>query len=217
MASRPRKREHLEAARAKMYRDLVLECAERVFAEQGFDSGTMQDVANEAGISLKTLYSTFPGKQDLFDAILEVRGAEFLGSVAAETEGIEAPLELLKRSIRGYVRFFAENRSFLMLNLREPRAWAVGPLPEVEGWRRTRSLLTSLMRRGIESGVFYAGDADRAAEMVTAILQVQMMRLVEPGADADSDAVADEILVQLERLLCPPRELHARSIARAAR
>jgi AcrR family transcriptional regulator len=57
-----KKNSNLEAARTRMYHDLIFECAERVFAEKGFDESTMQDVASEAGISLKTLYATFPGQ-----------------------------------------------------------------------------------------------------------------------------------------------------------
>src|SRR6266850_116888 len=50
-----KKNSNLEAARSRMYHDLIFDCAERVFAEKGFDECTMQDVASEAGISLKTL------------------------------------------------------------------------------------------------------------------------------------------------------------------
>src|SRR5262249_13217196 len=60
-----KKNSNLEAARSRMYHDLIFECAERVFAEKGFDESTMQDVAAEAGISLKTLYATFPGKNEI--------------------------------------------------------------------------------------------------------------------------------------------------------
>ena len=71
--ARPSKKSNLAAARARMYHELIFECAERVFSEQGFDDSTMQDVAAEAGVSLKTLYATFPGKDDIYREILEVR------------------------------------------------------------------------------------------------------------------------------------------------
>ncbi len=57
-----------------MYHELVFECAERVFAEEGFAESTMQDLAAEAGISLKTLYATFPGKDEIYREILAKRG-----------------------------------------------------------------------------------------------------------------------------------------------
>src|SRR5437660_5927156 len=69
---------HLAAAKARMYRDLVFESAERVFAEAGFEGATMQAIAAEAGISLKTLYATFPGKDDVYREIRKQRAREFL-------------------------------------------------------------------------------------------------------------------------------------------
>ena len=77
MARRPAKtapKTRLEEARARMYRDLVEEAAEHVFAQKGFDDATMQEIAAEAGVSLKTLYATVPGKHELYEAVVEARG-----------------------------------------------------------------------------------------------------------------------------------------------
>ena len=75
-----------------MYHDLVFEAAECVFGEKGFDHATMQDVASEAGISLKTLYAAFPGKQDLYEEIQLVRGAAFVAQVLeASSRSSEPP------------------------------------------------------------------------------------------------------------------------------
>ena len=65
-----------------MYHDLVFDCAERVFAEEGFAESTMQDLAAEAGISLKTLYATFPGKDEIYREILAVRGGGLLDAIS---------------------------------------------------------------------------------------------------------------------------------------
>ena len=66
----------LEDARARMYQDLIFESAETVFGEHGFENATMQQIASEAGVSLKTVYGSFPGKQDLYEAIMILRGRE---------------------------------------------------------------------------------------------------------------------------------------------
>ena len=85
--TRPRKKSNLAAARARMYHELVFESAERVFAEEGFYTATMQDLANEAGISLKTLYATFEGKDDIYREILRVRGAGLAEGIREITGG----------------------------------------------------------------------------------------------------------------------------------
>src|SRR5262245_32042088 len=65
-------------ARARMYRDLLLDAAERVFGARGYHASRMEEVAAEAGVSLSTVYATFPSKRELFEALHETRGRQFL-------------------------------------------------------------------------------------------------------------------------------------------
>ena len=58
----PRPKENVRRARAGLYRQLVLEAAERSFAEKGFDATKMEEIAAESGLSLGTVYSVFAGK-----------------------------------------------------------------------------------------------------------------------------------------------------------
>ena len=58
-------RSRLEVARERMYRELVFESAEHVIAARGLEATTMQEIAAEAGISLRTLYAAFPSKEGL--------------------------------------------------------------------------------------------------------------------------------------------------------
>jgi AcrR family transcriptional regulator len=51
-------------------RQRIVEAARAHFLSHGFRSVTMDDLANELGISKKTLYAHFPGKIDLLEAVL---------------------------------------------------------------------------------------------------------------------------------------------------
>lgn len=53
----------------------IVEAAEQVFADKGLPSAKMSDIAELAGISAGNLYRYFPGKEALFDAIVD---AEFV-------------------------------------------------------------------------------------------------------------------------------------------
>ena len=48
-----------------MYRSLVVQAAEHLFATRGYERTKIQDVAAASGLSLGTLYSVFDGKADL--------------------------------------------------------------------------------------------------------------------------------------------------------
>jgi len=51
-------------------RQRIVEAARTHFFSHGFRSVTMDDLADELGISKKTLYAHFPGKIDLLEAVL---------------------------------------------------------------------------------------------------------------------------------------------------
>ncbi|WP_037353270.1 TetR/AcrR family transcriptional regulator [Amycolatopsis orientalis] len=49
----------------------LLTAAQRVFAEHGYHAAAMDEIAEEAGVSKPVLYQHFPGKLDLYIALLE--------------------------------------------------------------------------------------------------------------------------------------------------
>src|SRR6478752_4682078 len=59
-------------------RKRIVDAARGHFFSHGFRSVTMDDLAEELGISKKTLYAYFPGKFDLLEAVLadKLRGVE---------------------------------------------------------------------------------------------------------------------------------------------
>jgi TetR/AcrR family transcriptional regulator, cholesterol catabolism regulator len=84
--SRPRNRKR------DPHRQRIVDAARAHFFSHGFRSVTMDDLAEELGISKKTLYAHFPGKFDLLEAVL-----------AAKLAGVEATL---KEVMRGHAHDF---------------------------------------------------------------------------------------------------------------
>jgi AcrR family transcriptional regulator len=56
-------------------RELVLDAAERVMAEEGFEAATLARVVEEAGIPMSSVYHYFGSKEGIILAVME-RGAE---------------------------------------------------------------------------------------------------------------------------------------------
>lgn len=198
----------MAAARARMYRELVFETAERIFAGKGYESTTMQDIAAEAGISLKTLYATFPGKRDLYREIARVRGHEFVEHALAALREDGTPLEILARGVHAYVDFLLTHREFFRIQLRSARAWGLSPDSEATvDWHAGVQMQAELLRRGIAQGLFYEGDPELTAATVISIIQVQLAGLLERKPEPDARAISDEILRQITRYLVKPDEL----------
>jgi AcrR family transcriptional regulator len=195
----------LKGARERMYHDLIFESAEQVFGARGYEQTTMQELATEAGISLKTLYTAFPGKRELYDEIQAVRGRVFVDQVTAATREGNDAIDRLDRLVGAYVGFLFDHTDWLQIHLRERVAWGLGPLEEeADGyWQRGLANMLDTIRGGIDEGVFHEGDSETLAMMATAVMQVQISRAVARG-EADPAATTAEINLMLQRLLCTP-------------
>lgn len=210
---RSRRPANLEAARSKMYRELVFECAERVFAEQGYSGTTMNDIAAEAGISLKTLYSVYRGKKELYADIRERRGREFLTWMVQGVAASGGALAQLERGVRLYVGFLLDHRDFFRIQIREGRSWGLGPVGDGAGeWQEGLELQMALLRQGVEDGVFCDGDLALLAASGGALVQVLLAGILEREAAAGNEnpeleAIARELEAPLRRFLLRPELL----------
>ncbi len=194
----------LADARARMYHELIFESAECAFGRKGYEGTTMQDIADEAGISLKTLYATYESKRELFGDIMHARAGAFIAATAAAMEGARDPLERIERGVAAYVAFLFEHENWLRIHLRTRVAWSFRPADEeaAAAWQQGHDDYASALAEGIEQGVFFDGDPSEMSIMTQAIMQVQVARAVERGL-TDPSVVADAIMLQLRRLLCP--------------
>jgi len=61
----------------------LLGAAQEVFVAQGYHAAAMDEIAERAGVSKPVLYQHFPGKLDLYLALLDESVAELVGEVSA--------------------------------------------------------------------------------------------------------------------------------------
>jgi AcrR family transcriptional regulator len=201
---RTRKKSNVVAARVRMYHDLVFECAERVFAEEGFAESTMQDLAAEAGISLKTLYATFPGKDEIYREILAVRGDGLLDAIQLARKAEGTALDRLTQGIHGIVAHLVDNPRFFRILLQEGHAWGLNPRGDEarDSWEAGLMAVREVLIDGVASGEFLPCEPELLAPTVNAVLQVQLAGLLDRGGRLDAGAISDQIMISLRRLLC---------------
>lgn len=198
MAGR-RSRSSAAEARRQRYRDLVLRCAERVFARAGYHGARAQDIAAEAGISLQTLYAAFPGKREIFTELHEFRGREFLARIEAALAEPLPARDALRRAVHAFVEYLVERPDYLQVDLREGRSWAIGDVEASPTFQAGIRLWTDLMRRGIGEGAFHDDDPELMATTAFGVMQIQLAVLVAREPEPDVDRIAERIFAQLER------------------
>ncbi len=210
-------RQRLLAARRALYREAIVDAAETIFAEHGYDAAKVQAIAKAAGVSLATFYATFPKKWDVFRAVQSDRLTALMQQVGGAVLGAPDAFGRVRAGLEGYLRFHMAHPDFLRLQLRERVPWGTTDelrTPEqTRTWEAGLQMMIAALREGMHEGVFREDDPELCARTATAMSQVRLALWVDRGMARPADAVATEAMLQLVRTFAAPEraaELEAR-------
>ncbi len=176
-----RRRGHLRVA-------AILEAAEQLFAEKGYDAATMTEIAARSKTAIGSLYRFFPNKEVLSDALL----ADYVGKVFESLDRIAAQASGMTP------RRLAEALVAYRIELKEHRRVAavlVEAGGDMEGRRGDLSAVLRGRLAGILRAAFPTLDETRAAEM--ARLMQHVLKVVSESSP-DEQAVARDVTDLLE-------------------
>ncbi|HEV2345688.1 MAG TPA: TetR family transcriptional regulator, partial [Actinocrinis sp.] len=107
------------AVQAERTRQQILETAQRLFAERGYDATSLQMIADEMALTKAAVYYHFRAKNEILDAIMQpgVQRLEALLDEAAAIRGRRARLEFL---VNGFVHFLVQNRHYAVMAATDP-------------------------------------------------------------------------------------------------
>jgi AcrR family transcriptional regulator len=71
--------------------------------ETGGFNFSVQDLVDRAGLSLRSFYQHFDGKEDLLLALFEEQMAHFVENVEADMRGVDRPVDLLETLIHSFL------------------------------------------------------------------------------------------------------------------
>jgi AcrR family transcriptional regulator len=100
-------------------RSAILDAAEQLFAEQGYEASSLAEVGLRAGVSRGTPGYFFGSKAELYRAVLERCFEEVRTAVRSGRErtrsGTHAPEEILEGAVSDYFDFLAARPNFVRL------------------------------------------------------------------------------------------------------
>ena len=210
-ASFAKAQQSLRGRKRELYREAILDAAEQVFGEEGYEATKVQRIASEAGVSLTTLYSVLQSKWEIYRAVHHRR----LSEVMSLAEGIVgedmSSLDTLIAGTRMQLAFFMHHRDFTKMQLKEVTAWStIGLLrsPEqIEALGAGLGLFADLFRQGVEDGYLIDDDPELMSRMVIASQQVRLAMWMDGGCEEDPDRIADAALRHLLRSYCKTEQL----------
>jgi AcrR family transcriptional regulator len=96
-------------------RELVLDAAERVMAEHGFEAATLARVVEEAGIPMSSVYHYFGSKEGILLAVMERGAGRFFADLPDLGRRPGSPGQHLATVMSGAIRTLERHPDFLRL------------------------------------------------------------------------------------------------------
>lgn len=87
----------------------VLKTSAAMFAEKGYHSTSIRDIARETGMSLSGLYYYFSSKEELLFLIQDYCFGTVIGDCKRLIAGVEDPVSRLKLVIENHLNYFVNN------------------------------------------------------------------------------------------------------------
>jgi AcrR family transcriptional regulator len=166
----------------------IINAAEDVFTQKGFDEARMDDIADKTGLSKGTLYLYFKSKDDLIIAILdrmfqrEFKQLENLNQDGlSATDAIWKITDLLTKDILGLIRLIPIVYQFLALAFRNKYV----QLALKKYINRYLDVLIPIIQRGIDSGEFRKVDTREVAIAMGAMIEGTLLLWVYDSSLVD--------------------------------
>jgi len=100
-------------------RDIVLDVAERLFAEKGFDKTTVSDIADRSELAKGSLYQLFESKQEIIQALVKQKVDKVTSIIQEVLDADLSPFEKVLLSINTKFEAMWESRDFAKIFINE--------------------------------------------------------------------------------------------------
>ncbi|MBS1904765.1 MAG: TetR/AcrR family transcriptional regulator [Bacteroidetes bacterium] len=160
-----------------MKREAIIDAAEQLFAEKGYDGTSLRELSARAGINVAMVSYYFGSKEELFKTIIELRSAQaraFLESLN-RNESID-PMTRLELYVDHYLEQRITNRNFYRIVHRELSLDQRSTMQEflTKALWKLRSELQRILLDGQRQGVFADVDVDLTIATLIGLVNLVM-------------------------------------------
>jgi AcrR family transcriptional regulator len=139
---------------AEERRNEILDAADKLFGQKGFDGTSTNDILEKVGIARGTLYYHFKSKEDIVDALIERYNVQLLG--AAQEFAADKSIPVNERIIRVVMALNISGGSAkeIMEHIHKPQNALMHQKIQKVIINGVTPILTGIIREGIEQGMF---------------------------------------------------------------
>lgn len=177
-------------------RDKLIEVARQLFARNGIENTTMNDIAVASDKGRRTIYTYFKTKRDIYDAVIERESELIVNRLTRAVNEAADPVERLYN----YLTIRLESVNKIVPTHPDNIVWSFfnGELKKLERIRRLvavkeQKLMQTILNDGIAAGVFDPAQAERLHSilfmtiqaMATTRLRSTTEESIDPAVSAD--------------------------------
>jgi AcrR family transcriptional regulator len=190
-----------QAERSDTTRRAIIQAARDLFAGDGYDRTSIEQIAEKAGMSKGALYHHFRDKAEVLAAVYEDIARGTVGKLLAGVDPAADPIESLKDGTRRFLELCTTS---------DERQITLVDAPAVLGWQRWRQIDAEtggmgLLRAGLQAaadtGLIAPDQLEERAYLLMATLTEAALLIARSDTPAKTRAImADLIAQELESL-----------------
>ena len=181
--------------------DTIVESARKVFCSDGFENGSIGNIARDAGIAEGTIYSYFDSKRALLDEVLRRHYFALFHDIEQTLPSIQGPTNRLRYLIRRTLFTILDDRGMSRLrSLYARQADSERPSLAQDQNRRMADMMTHEIKAGMRDGSFRSDTSPSiVCYMIGGALELTEYSYMQTGKAINVDETTKSIWQTIQR------------------
>jgi AcrR family transcriptional regulator len=180
-------------------KDDILEAALTLFAKKDFHDVTVDEIADQAGLSKGTIYLYFKNKDDLFFSIIQEKAKSLSEKLEFVVHNGGSFLECLQRFIHTYLSFFHVHSTYFKIMHSDRARMKIEHRNRLHDWAHETfqiffKIMVDFLKQGQDKKIFRDMDIISVAKTLRGILNSFTFHRVFLSSDATLDEETELIM-----------------------
>ncbi len=186
---------------AEERRGEILDAADELFGQKGFDGTSTNDILEKVGIARGTLYYHFKSKEDIMDALIDRSCVNLLGTARKIAEDRTIPVNQRILQVVMSLNLSGKSSSEIIEHIHKPQNALMHQKTKKAVITGVPPILTDILREGIKEGLFNTPYPYECMEMLVVYAETVFDGDMVELTDAERTSRIQAFLFNIGRLL----------------
>jgi len=186
---------------AEERRNEILDAADELFSQKGFDGTSTNDILEKVGIARGTLYYHFKSKDDIMNALIERYNTRLIGAAKAIAANKSVPISQRIVQVVMALNISGGSSHEIMELIHKPQNALMHQKIQRVIINGVTPILTEIIREGIEQGLFNTPFPYECMEMIVTYANTVLDGDIVEMSDEERASRMQAFIYNAERLL----------------